>query len=241
MYFCKSFSDFTKKVHLHHIQIIMNQSKQRILGIEMAQSAGVNLTQSTIKDSSKCFADILNTAATELPGGVDALVEHVLKGPSRWAYETLAALPNLNSSHREKLIKKADEHLKSLAEKHEANKILAKKSDFKESATNKYPATGSFVSAVIYYHFWVNLTDQNKQFNGNAGGVGVPGGGAMVGDVYTDDLDRLIKETKNFQFGTTPLYFELTFFTDGHDYLGTFQAGGIGIALGTGGGNGKWS
>jgi hypothetical protein len=219
----------------------MDHSKQRILGIEMAKSAGAGLTQSTIEDSSKCFADILNTAATELPGGVDDLVEHILKGPSSWAYETLAAVPKLKPAHREKLIKKADEYLKSLAAKHDPNHIGAKISSLKAEATNKYPATGSFVSAVLYYHFWVGLKNQNHHFEGNAGGFGVPGGGAMVGDVYTDNLDRLVKETKNFQFGTTPLYFEITFFTGNSEYLGTFQAGGIGIALGTGAGNGSWS
>lgn len=219
----------------------MDHSKQRILGMEMAKSAGANLTRSTIEDSSKCFADILNAAATELPGGIDALVEHILKGPSSWAYETLATVPNLNPTHREKLIKKADEYLQSLATNYDAGKIMSKTSGFKENAANKYAANGSFVSAVFYYHFWVNLKDQNKQFNGNAGGIGAPGGGAMVGDVYTDDLDRLLKDTYSFQFGTTPLYFELTFFTKQSEYLGTFQAGGIGVTLGTGGGNGGWS
>lgn len=218
----------------------MDQTKQRILGIEMAQSAGANLTQTTIEDNSKCFADILNAAATELPGGVDSLVEHILKGPSRWAYEALVAVPNLNPSNREKLIEKADEHLKSLTEKYDANKISAKTSGFAEDAANKYPANGSFVSAVVFYHFWVNIKNQTKQFNGNAGGIGIPGGGAMVGDVYTDNLSLLLKDTYSFQFGTTPLYFELLFFAKEGDYLGTFQAGGIGIALGTGGGNGSW-
>ena len=183
----------------------------------------------------------MNTAVTELPGGIDALVEHILKGPSSWAYETLVAVPNLTPSHREKLIKKADEYLKSLREKYDANKITDQTASFKKEATNKYPAVGSFISAALYYHFWLNLKNQNNHFEGNAGGIGLPGGGAMVGDIYTDDLNRLLKDTDGFQFGTTPLYFEITFFSKQHDYLGTFQAGGIAVNLGTGGGNGSWS
>ena len=50
----------------------------------------------------------MNAAAAELPGGIDTLIEHILKGPSSWAYETLVAVPNLTPSHREKLIKKAE-------------------------------------------------------------------------------------------------------------------------------------
>lgn len=67
------------------------------------------------------------------------------------------------------------------------------------SSTKSYPATGSVASLIFYLKFQVNITD-GKSFNGDAGGASSPGGGALFGDVYTDDLDRLYRDTVSFEF-----------------------------------------
>jgi hypothetical protein len=103
-----------------------------------------------------------------------------------------------------------------------------------------YSANGSVICAVFYMKFQVNVTN-GKQFNGNAGGIGSIGGGALFGDVYTDDINRLYGSTSSFQFITTPVYATLNFFDGDSNFLGTYQSGGVSTCSGTGGGTGSWS
>lgn len=107
-------------------------------------------------------------------------------------------------------------------------------------ATNKYPTSnGSVICAFFYMRFTVDC--QGKAFIGNAGGIGSVGGGALLGDIYTDDLHRLQTTTTAFQFYMTPVYASLVFFDGNSNALGTFQAGAVSVCLGTGGGSGSWS
>ncbi|WAC01286.1 VapA/VapB family virulence-associated protein [Lacinutrix neustonica] len=106
--------------------------------------------------------------------------------------------------------------------------------------TQSYPANGSVASFIFYLKFQVNITG-GKSFNGNAGGASTPGGGALIGDVYTSDINRLYKDTKSFQFNATPVYTSIIFFDGSSNVLGTFQAGAVSTVAGIGGGSGSWS
>ncbi|HXH96948.1 MAG TPA: VapA/VapB family virulence-associated protein [Gaiellaceae bacterium] len=108
------------------------------------------------------------------------------------------------------------------------------------AATASYPATGSVVSFIFYLQFQVTVKG-GKTFNGKAGGVSTPGGGALIGDVYTDDLEALYANTVSFEFNATPVYTSLLFFDGSSKLLGHFQAGAVSIVAGLGGGSGDWS
>lgn len=109
------------------------------------------------------------------------------------------------------------------------------------SARDAYGAKGSVASLVFYLKFQIEISSGGKTFDGKAWGVSFPGGGALFGDVYTDDLDRLYADTESFQFTGTPVYFSVVFFDADGNALGTFQAGAISTVIGTGGGGGRWS
>lgn len=107
------------------------------------------------------------------------------------------------------------------------------------ATTARYPATGNVASLIFYLQFQCSIKG-GKTFDGKAGGVAFPGGGALFGDVYTDDLERLYRDTVSFEFQATPVYTSLLFF-DGHSrLLGHFQAGAVSIVTGIGGGTGSW-
>jgi hypothetical protein len=108
-----------------------------------------------------------------------------------------------------------------------------------ETAT-AYPATGSVASLLFYLQFQV-VINGGKTFDGKAGGISTPGGGALFGDVYTDDVNRLYSNTASFQFNATPVYVNINFFDRHSSFLGHLQSGGISTVLGTGGGSGGWS
>tara|TARA_R110002124_G_scaffold71127_1_gene190587 strand:+ start:4553 stop:5194 length:642 start_codon:yes stop_codon:yes gene_type:complete len=110
-----------------------------------------------------------------------------------------------------------------------------------KTETNSYPATGSIASMIFYLKFQVRIKDGSKQFNGDAGGIALPGGGALIGDVYTSDTNRLYNDTVSFQFTSTPVYVSIIFFDKNSNALGSFQAGAVNTAAGVGGGSGKWS
>ncbi len=102
-----------------------------------------------------------------------------------------------------------------------------------------YPANGSVASLIFYLKFQVNITD-GKTFDGNAGGASSPGGGALFGHVYTDDLERLYRDTVSFEFQSTPVYLSILFFDSHSKLLGHFQSGAVSIVTGVGGGKGSW-
>jgi len=104
-----------------------------------------------------------------------------------------------------------------------------------------YPATGSVASFIFYLQFQVTIKGKDGlTFDGKAGGVSTPGGGALFGDVYTDDLPRLYRETSRFEFQGTPVYLSILFFNDKSNLLGHFQAGAVSTVTGIGGGSGNW-
>lgn len=121
----------------------------------------------------------------------------------------------------------------------EKDKLEATESAFLSTQT-AYPANGSVASFIFYFVFQVTVKS-GKQFNGKGGGISTPGGGALFGDVYTDDIERLYRDTVSFQFNCTPVYTNLNFFDKHSNFLGSFQSGSVSTVTGTGGGNGSWS
>jgi hypothetical protein len=125
--------------------------------------------------------------------------------------------------------------------KMEPEQIQAAVEKLKSSAnTASYSANGSVASLIFYLKFQVTVKG-GKTFNGNAGGISTPGGGALMGDVYTDDINRLYSDTCSFEFQATPVYTSLLFFDSHSNLLGHFQAGAVSIVTGVGGGSGSWS
>ena len=92
----------------------------------------------------------------------------------------------------------------------------------------------------FYSRIWVEIYD-GKKFGGNAGGLGSLGGGALMGDVYMDDLDKLYKNTVSFEYNATPVYTNVNFFDSDSNLLGHFQAGAVSVCSGIGDGTGSWS
>jgi hypothetical protein len=109
------------------------------------------------------------------------------------------------------------------------------------SPASSFPANGSVVSLVLYLQVQVTITGSgNKQFNGKAAGLSFPGGGVLIGDVYTKDLTRMYRDTVSFQLTATPVYCSVVFFDANNNILGSFQAGAISIVTGIAAGEGRW-
>ncbi|MBM9506851.1 VapA/VapB family virulence-associated protein [Actinacidiphila acididurans] len=103
-----------------------------------------------------------------------------------------------------------------------------------------YPAECIVISAIFYTHWKIVVTD-GETFNGNAGGVGTPGGGGMWGSVNTNDINKLYSQTKSFEYYATSAYVNVNFFDGSANFLGSFNAGGLSTLNGAGGGSGSWS
>jgi hypothetical protein len=120
------------------------------------------------------------------------------------------------------------------------DRLMEAVSAITNEAVTAYPAHGEVVSLIFYLKFRVNV-DNGKEFDGNAGGASSPGGGALIGAVYTDDIDGLYADTVSFEFQATPVYLSIVFFDEDSHALGTFQCGAISTVAGVGGGSGSWS
>lgn len=109
-----------------------------------------------------------------------------------------------------------------------------------QAADSSVGANGSIASVL----FWVTVgvtTNDGHKFNGDAWGVGTPGGGALFGDVYSDDFDALYANTVSFEVNSTPVYLSVLFFDGDGTLLGHFQCGAVSTIAGVFGGNGSWA
>jgi hypothetical protein len=104
--------------------------------------------------------------------------------------------------------------------------------------TESYRTSGNVISGIVYLRFTLDLSA--KRFIGDAGGLSTPGGGALIGAIYTDDLDRLFNNTRSFSFVGTVGYLVMYFYDSNHALLGTGQFGAVSIVSGAGGGTGRW-
>ncbi|SEP43854.1 VapA/VapB family virulence-associated protein [Nitrosovibrio sp. Nv6] len=121
------------------------------------------------------------------------------------------------------------------------DKIKAAVDKITTTATS-YPANGSVVIAIFYVKPVITITSTGgKTFYGNGGGIGSAGGGAWWGDVYTDDIERLYRDTVSFQINIAVAYSAVVFFDRDSNELGHFQAGSLVTGGFVGGGSGAWS
>ncbi|EFU9193467.1 VapA/VapB family virulence-associated protein [Escherichia coli] len=110
------------------------------------------------------------------------------------------------------------------------------------SAENKYSAKTTLASAIFYIKVDTQITGEGgKHFSGNAGGLSSPGGGVLFGDLYTNDLEMLYKNTVSFQITMTPVFCSVLFFDSSSNLLGHFEGGGASTISGVAGGTGSWS
>jgi hypothetical protein len=108
-----------------------------------------------------------------------------------------------------------------------------------EASNTAYPATGSVASLVFYVKCQCTITG-GKTFNGSIWGLAFPGGGALFGDVYTDNISALYANTTSFVLTATPVYTAFYFNDKYGNGLGSFQAGSVSTVVGGGGGGGYW-
>jgi hypothetical protein len=108
------------------------------------------------------------------------------------------------------------------------------------AAATSYPANGSIASIVFWTQVSCDVTG-GKSFLGKAWGIGTPGGGALIGDVYTDDINKLYADTTDFIVTPLPVYTAIYFKDKNGSLLGHFQAGSVSTVAGTFGGSGKWT
>ncbi|SFU78849.1 VapA/VapB family virulence-associated protein [Butyrivibrio sp. INlla21] len=115
-----------------------------------------------------------------------------------------------------------------------------------QSANTAYHATGSVIGALIYMKVQVRINDDeypqysNMTFDGDAYGIAALGGGALVGDIYTDDILRLFSSTCYFEINVLPVYVNINFFDSSHQYLGSYHAGAVAVTGGMASGKGSW-
>lgn len=119
-------------------------------------------------------------------------------------------------------------------------KIDAAAAKLQATSSSSYSANGSIASAIFYLKVQVKVSG-GKTFNGDAGGVATPGGGALFGDVYTDDINALYANTKSFELNAAAAYTSVLFFDGSSNLLGNFQSGSVSTVIGVFGGSGSWS
>ncbi|EMB0478163.1 VapA/VapB family virulence-associated protein, partial [Escherichia coli] len=132
---------------------------------------------------------------------------------------TMKQCSNLRSSIMDDVKAKYGEYLP----KDQVSQILDKIA----SAENKYSAKTTLASAIFYIKVDTQITGEGgKHFSGNAGGLSSPGGGVLFGDLYTNDLEMLYKNTVSFQITMTPVFCSVLFFDSSSNLLGHFEGGG---------------
>src|SRR4051812_15289630 len=103
------------------------------------------------------------------------------------------------------------------------------------TAQSSYPiSNGSIIGGIFYTRITCDITVDGKSyaFVGNGGGLFTAGGGALLGDVYTDDALRLVPTTVSFPIQATPGYVQLNFFYDSSKLLRQLQSWAVRIVGG---------
>lgn len=112
------------------------------------------------------------------------------------------------------------------------------------SAQTAYPiSNGSIIGGIFYARYTCDIVVNGKNYAGigNGGGLFTPGGGALLGSVYTSDPVRLVTTTVSFQINATPVYVNINFFDNHSNLLGNLQVGAVSTVVGTGGGTASWT
>uniref|UniRef100_A0A6C0JSP2 Uncharacterized protein n=1 Tax=viral metagenome TaxID=1070528 RepID=A0A6C0JSP2_9ZZZZ len=146
----------------------------------------------------------------------------------------------MSNSYKEQITNDFNKAMKRKLKKNESNMLKKNMNLYFSNTINEssYPGTGSVASFIFYLRF--NLDCNGKTFKGDGGGFSSPGGGILIGDVYTNNFEKMVLETDRFEFNCTPVYTSLLFFNDESNLLGHFQSGSVSTVLGIGAGSGKW-
>jgi len=100
------------------------------------------------------------------------------------------------------------------------------------AALTAYPANGSVASLVFGLQISCQITN-GKQFQDWIWGAALPGGGALFGDVYTNDIKKLYAATTQVIATFTPVYTAFYWLDASNTNLGYFQAGSISTVAGS--------
>lgn len=110
-----------------------------------------------------------------------------------------------------------------------------------EAGTIREGAKGSITSLVLWTEVACKVTN-GENFLGKCWGIGFPGGGTLIGDIYSDDFTRMYRDTTTVAVNCFPTYTAFYFYDNYHAALGHLQAGPIStVAAGGFGGSGSWS
>lgn len=105
----------------------------------------------------------------------------------------------------------------------------------------KYPANGAITSLGIWVpKIQVNINN-GKSFNGSGSGLLTLGGGVLIGDVYTPDINKLYADAVGWWGVFTNVYAAVQFVDNSGNQVGTFQAGAVSTVTGHASGTGHWS
>lgn len=113
-------------------------------------------------------------------------------------------------------------------------------SSAKTSSTIRIPGVGGTYQCGVFF-FGFELQNGSRQYVGHGGGLGSVGGAVFVGDIYTNDAERLYRETVSFQVNAASPYVNINFFNRNAENLGSLHAGGVGVCAFLGGGSGRWT
>ncbi|CDL82734.1 VapA/VapB family virulence-associated protein [Xenorhabdus szentirmaii] len=107
--------------------------------------------------------------------------------------------------------------------------------------TQNYTALATIESTIIHQFFKVGLTGYPVHFEGSTTGLSTPGFGSSAGLVFTDNLDKLVSDTRSFWFVGNMSYLGMYFYNDDGSWLGQFQGASLSLVIGGGTGRGEWS
>lgn len=130
-----------------------------------------------------------------------------------------------------------------LKDKLDQPRIDAALAALKEAAVS-YAANASWVSFIFYARVYLNVTSGNtNSFDGNAGGIAVPGGGSSAGTLYLQPhvtLELLYKNTASFSLVAAVAYIGIQLWNSQGYLMAHYEGGGVSVA-GTVTGTGSWS
>ncbi len=124
--------------------------------------------------------------------------------------------------------KKLDEHAASLERLLTTEKIFAK---------------AFITSFVIVQDVSINTKGGDDTMDicvSTTGGACTAGSGVTLGDIYTEDMDGLLKNTAWIGFFAAAAYLHIDFYDKDHKIIGHFEGGGLSSVIGGGGGSAKW-
>jgi hypothetical protein len=130
-----------------------------------------------------------------------------------------------------------------LKDKMDQPRIDAALAALKETAVS-YAANASWSSFIFYVKLYLNVTSGiTNTFDGNAGGIALPGGGASAGTLYLQPhvtQELLYKNTASFSLVGASAYLGIQLWNSQGYLMAHYEGGGV-PGAGAVGGTGSWS